>query len=276
MTVHKIGEYSYHIDGKLITQLDFVKRCLKDNWDMLFIICSGGKPGPGKTTLGTQLCSYIDPVFSINECVFSAKDLIKKGLNMNRKPFSIQYDEAKESLNKKRQMTEQFHNIEMFFDECRQFNPFMVLCTPNLFDLPKPLVVNRASAVIDVYYNKDPKTNRRVRGMYRFFGDRSSKHLYLKGVKNENYYAATPDFTGRFTNTMTIPRQEYNTKKLEAARSRFAKQDDPEKRHFVKLIRLISNLKHNEGLSAESIGAYAGITPRYVRMLLKKYEDMQK
>lgn len=264
------GELS-STNHRLQQQLDFTRKCLEDDWDMLWIISSNGKPGPGKSTLASQLAKYIDDNFGMNQCVFSGKLLVKEGVSQNHKLFSIVYDEAKEGLNKKRQMTEYYHNIETFFDECRQFNPFLILCVPNLFDLPKSIVVSRASAVINVVFSTNEKEMKRVRGEYHFYGEQAKKKLYLQGVKQEDYNASSYDFRGAFPNWMPFSKEAYRSKKAEASRHRINVTQDPERRWYTKLLRLINSIHVNEGLTTSQIGAHMGVTDRYIRMLLQKY-----
>lgn len=256
---------------RLQTQLDFTKNCLKDDWDMLWIISSNGKPGPGKSTLASQFGIYNDAHFSLSQCVFSGRHLVKEGVTQKNKQFSIVYDEAKEGLNKKRQMTEYYHNIETFFDECRQFNPFLILCVPNLFDLPRSIVVSRSSAVVNVVYSVDEARMTRIRGEYHFYGEEAKKKLYLRGVKEENYNAAGYDFGGSFTDWMPFNKEAYRRKKAEASQRRINVSTDPDKRWYTKLLRLINSIHHNEGLSTAQIGAHLGCTDRYIRMLLQKF-----
>lgn len=260
---------------RLQQQLDFTRKCLEDDWDMLWIISSNGKPGPGKSTLASQLAAYNDQHFNMDNCVFSGKHLVKEGVRQNRRMFSIIYDEAKEGLNKKRQMTEYYHNIETFFDECRQYNPFLILCVPNLFDLPKSIVVSRASAVINVVFSTDEEKMTRVRGEYHFYGEDAKKKLYLNGVKQEDYNASNYDFRGQFPNWMPFSKAAYRVKKAEASRRRIFISQDPEKKWYVKLLRLINSIHINEGLSTSQIGAHLGVTDRYIRLLLQKFAQIQ-
>lgn len=261
----------FYMNDKLAEQLQIAKNNLVNDWDIMLIITSGGKPGGGKTTLSSQIATLIDPPFDNSNCLFDSANLEKRAFKIKRRPFAMTYDEAKQALNKKRQMTMVYHQLEMFFDTCRQLNPALILCTPSLFDLPMPLVINRASAVIDVYWRVEEK--RRVRGFFRFFGDEAKRKLYLKGAKWQDHWAQEPDFIGEFPDFLTIDRERYRKDKLEAARIQLAGEPSRSFGYADKFKNLITGLLNNKKATTSEIAKYSGLTQRRIQMIHKEQDE---
>lgn len=201
------GGHTFYMDGYLKSNLDLLKKHIKADWDFMILISSGGRPGPGKTTLGMQVGKYLDPSFNLDRFVFDGKSLIEKGSKLKRYQCLL-YDEGRTGLDAKKWASEIQRNLLDFFSTCRSLNLFIIVILPDFFELKKEIALNRSICLINVYCKKLFH-----RGYFSFHNIRTKKELFLFGKDKLDYAAARPKFQGRFVNYWVVDKVKYEALK---------------------------------------------------------------
>jgi ABC-type dipeptide/oligopeptide/nickel transport system ATPase component len=204
------------VDPIVKEQLDRVKyRVLKKDHD--WVACIDGEEGCGKSVLGMQLCTYLDPNFTINKIVFNAEqliDIIKSPTT--EKGSAILLDEAYSAINARAAMTEVNRSVIAVATEMRQRNLFVIVVLPSYFDLDRTIAIHRTKALFHVYL--DAEFNR---GQYIIFPKDVKRELYHIGKKKYSYaYPYSPYPPCRFFNYYPVNEMVYREKKAEVFRKR--------------------------------------------------------
>lgn len=201
------------MDGFLQRNLDLLAKNIKKDWFFMILISGSGKVRVGKSVFAGQVAYYLSEKngvkFTTNEYYMSAEEMMKKAIKLPKNSAFV-YDEAKSGLDSKRAMESITKGVLDFFAEAGQLNLIPIIVLPDFFDLKKEIAVTQSVCLINVYY-----TGEFERGYFSFYGEDKKKELYFKGKFYRSYFAAKPDFRGRFTNTYVVPEEDYRTKKRE-------------------------------------------------------------
>jgi len=234
----------FSLDGYLVENLEGIPDYLEQDWDCVGIVSGHGKVGPGKSTIASQLCTYLDWLlaggrmiyeyegkkrivkgiikakrkirFNLKENVaFSAEDLQDKALKLYEKYGKNQvllYDEGKQGLDSARAMESINKGMEDFFQDCRYMGHVIIIVLPNFFKLHEDYAVTRSLFLIDVFVDKDYR-----RGYFDFYNEIQKEWLFFLGKKKigitQKYGAANPSFSGNFTPWIPFNRDEYDEAK---------------------------------------------------------------
>jgi hypothetical protein len=203
-----------YIDGTLYQNLEVLARNINKDLTYLGIICSSTyEVGAGKSTLLQQMGeawsflvnkyqgTNID--FSLKNLVWKPKELIERSFQVPK--YSLVGLDEWEELN---YWSELGMSLRQFFRKCRQLNLFIIIICPNFFQLNLSYAVSRSNFLIDVQFKGEFD-----RGYFRFFNFEQKKQLFIKGKKFQDYYAAKPNFIGRFVGGYVLDEEEYRAAK---------------------------------------------------------------
>lgn len=221
-----------YINENLSKNLDILAKKIADDMHFLLLITGHDNVGNGKTTLLTQVGTYLtwkinqlhktNNTFESNNLVFSGKELIQKSLELPK--FSIiGLDEGDELTT--HGMKELARKLKTYFRKCRQLNQILVLILPSFFELPKFYALARSTCLLDVKFMGEFD-----RGYFSFYGSKSKKLLYLKGKKEWDYECVRPDFEGRFFGSYCFfPNLKENMEKYKKVKFEDLRDEEEEK-----------------------------------------------
>ena len=189
-----------YINENLAKNLDVIAKKVASDMTFLGLISGHDMVGDGKTTLLTQVGTYL--TWKINQLhgtnnSFTDKNLVFGGVELEKVSFElpkysvIGMDEGDDVTT--HGMKEFAQKLKRYFRKCRQLNQILLIILPSFFEFPKFYALNRSHFLIDVFFQGEYE-----RGYFKFYGPVSKKMLYLKGKKEWNYDAWHSDFDGRF------------------------------------------------------------------------------
>lgn len=125
-------------DKTICSNLDIIKKLINEmDYDWVHIICGG--EGEGKSTLGIEMCSYVDPYFIRNMNLVSTlpqlKESYKKIGENNRIGSAINIDEGALLFLARNSMTTENKIACNMLRGLRGMNPFIVICMPDFVSL---------------------------------------------------------------------------------------------------------------------------------------------
>lgn len=189
-----------YINESLAKNLDVIAKKITHDMTFMGIISGHDMVGDGKTTILTQVGTYltwkINQLHNVNN-TFTDKNLVFKAVDLEKVSFELpQYsvialDEGDDLTT--HGMKELAVRLKRYFRKCRQLNQIILLILPSFFELPKFYALSRSHFLIDVFFQGEYE-----RGYFNFYGPFGKKKLYLYGKKEWNYDAWKPDFHGRF------------------------------------------------------------------------------
>tara|TARA_R100001530_G_scaffold135776_1_gene113885 strand:- start:787 stop:1674 length:888 start_codon:yes stop_codon:yes gene_type:complete len=194
------------LDNLLKKKLDYGKKRLKNNWDMVLVV--DGEVGVGKSTIAKTIGWYMsNGTLTIDHLCIGTDEFIDRMQKFD-KGSTIILDESSLSIRSTSFMSQKFKTIMNIFDVCRQQNFCLILVAPEFFQLSRQIVVNRAKFLIHCY----EKSGRR--GFFMYFGSKKKRQLYEIGKKRYGSYdSPKSNFRGRFTDFEPFP--DYKEKKKE-------------------------------------------------------------
>lgn len=251
----QVGEHNYYLDGYVKSNMDALKHSVvKKNHDGFILISA--REGFGKTTLGLQLITYLDPTFNLNRVCFTPEQFLE-AVEGAEKFQGILFDETMWALGSRNAMTQINRVLIKVMSEMRSKNLFIVMCIPNFFMMDWYVALHRSTGLL--YISK--------RGHLASYDYPTKKKLYLKG-KRLHSYLISPNFIGRFVKYFPVNQEEYDKKKQEAINGFIAgrKSESLWKEQRDILIKkciednLISRKELSEliGLSLRQIGTIVG------------------
>jgi len=183
----------------------YAKQIVKD-MHFLIIISGNDAVGNGKSTLATHVGAYltnkinelhgINNTFTSSNVALRAKDLVKQ--SFDNPQYSVNVLDEGDDLTT-HGMKQSAVELKRYFRKCRQLNQILILILPSFFELPKFYALARSHSLINVKFHGEFE-----RGSFDFYGPKSKKKLYLKGKREWDYDAASPDFYGSFFSTYTF------------------------------------------------------------------------
>lgn len=232
----------YLFDYFLVARAYNIVYALHEDRDHFCVIA--GREGDGKSTLGIQLCSYIDPYFNPSRICFTPLEFIW-ALKKAEKGQAILIDEGGMTLFSREAMSLTNRMFTKSFMIMRQKNLFVCICIPNFFLLDTYIRNHRVNTLIKIL----------ERGKYQAYtgfgitkvSKDGSKYMNISGIK-------VPDGTswkGYFNKTMpcTLPLNIYLEHKqrtmdllLEQA------EDEVEDVRFISTTKVMHDLRCSNAL----------------------------
>lgn len=220
----KVTDLKYWMHPTLKTNLDSLVYNTKDDWQFMIIISGDSRTRIGKTMIGVQigyyLSYYLKRKFSLNNIVFSGKELMDKAKKLSPSIFIL--DESRADLASIRYYREMTQILIDFFNETGMLNNIIILIIPDFFDLPKTIAIGHSEFLINVFVKREIKKNNEgdeiqafTRGYFGFYGYTKKKKLYNAGKKYNDYNAESWDFWGEFKRFDIVNQEEYYKKKLD-------------------------------------------------------------
>lgn len=148
-----------------------------------------------KSTLGMQICKYLDNDFSEDNIVFTQNDFFK-AIEKSKPGTAILWDEFVMGGLSTEATSSNQNALIKHMTTIRKKKCFIVLVIPYFFMLRMYFAVARSRCLIHVY-----SPDGISRGKFLFFSYKRKKELYFKGRKYYSYGVATANFVGDFTNT---------------------------------------------------------------------------
>lgn len=158
-SVRYLGEDPEQLLGSLLKKMldDIRYRIYERNKDCFILIVA--PLGEGKSTLGAELCSYMDPTFKENRSIFRdyhyyrVKRDLTKGYDPIKNPNKckckgILFDEIKRYLLAKESMKREAIKLEMDLNDIRSLGFFMVGCVDELKSATRWLRESRVQIII--------------------------------------------------------------------------------------------------------------------------------
>ena len=193
----EVNGVNISLGGYIIGVLNDMKEFPKHDWDVINIVV--GDEGDGKTSFVKLASYYLDPSVNIDRWGYNAEQIekiIDQDLPIGSNIIWDESDELTDHWASRiiQVMTRKFKRI-------RKKRYVIWLITPSCFDMRPYFVIKRTKCLFDVY--ADPKRDENGnfqanRGRVRFFNKDKKRILYIRGKKEWNMHAATPNFIDRF------------------------------------------------------------------------------
>lgn len=210
----KINGNRYKINSLLKTQLDIMKKAVRQDFDCISIV-DGEIEGTGKSVLTQQMATYVDPTFCIERIAFSALEFKKIILNSD-KYTAVVWDESYEGTNKYSIFGSMNQMIMSLLRQIRQKNLFIFIVIPGFTDLSYDIAVRRSWFLVRAQLAVDYEKLELKRGYFAFYSRARKKWLYFieaGRLDMKRGYKASNDFVGFFENVYTVNKQLYIQKK---------------------------------------------------------------
>ncbi len=244
---------SYYISPPIKQMLSVAKKkVLESDWDRVYLI-DGGE-GTGKSLLGLQLGSFLDPTLNLDRVTFSGKEF-SNAIDNAKKGQCVIFDEAFNGLSSGGSTSKMNRLIVRKLMECRQRNLFIIIILPTFFLLQKYASIFRSKALFHVYLGK-----KGTRGHYRVYNESNKKLLYLNGLKFYSYKTPWINKNYVFRGKYPIDEAAYRAKK-----DTCAKQNDEEEKKDKYYFKF--------GLMCQLLKEKAKITFKEQSEYLKKHKD---
>lgn len=163
----------------LKSNLDIIGRMMRSDRDWFHAIV--GDEGSGKSNLGIQICSYVDPTFDVDRIVFTADEL-QMAVYKSEKYQAILMDEGIETLFARKTMTASSINLVQMLAQIRYKNLFFCLNIPDWFLLESYTRGHRVKSLCRIINRTE------IEGKYAFFGRRRIKIIKRDETKKVTEY----------------------------------------------------------------------------------------
>ena len=256
--IQVLQEPTFYMDGGLKKILNTIAYNVPNDWDSVILISGDGMVRVGKSVLAQQvgqtLAYKLKTSWGIENIVFTGQELIEKAKTFPKNSVFV-YDEARGELDTKKVMEEITKTLMDFFSECGMYNHVIIIVLPDFFDLPKGIAISRSELLLNVYRDRSIKKNeygeeviKFERGFFDGYHRYSKKKLYIIGKKNFNDYGSVKrEFFGHFTDTFTVDKNQYETKK----KSYLARDRNKDDKDFKLNAALVVLSKHLSALQIE-------------------------
>jgi hypothetical protein len=209
------GGHSWQMHQLLTENLNVMKYNQRHDWDFKVLISGNGMTRTGKSTITFQMAQYCDPTFADNwksRVVFNSEQLIDVARKIGKGKVIV-YDEARESLDSKKQLEKYTKDLLDFFSQCGNLNHIVFIVLPNYFDLPKGIAIVQSMFLINCTTESHKDSDSILRGYFEFYNRRDKRMLFIKGKMFNDYESQRPSFKGTFSNYIPFDREEYEALK---------------------------------------------------------------
>lgn len=255
------------MDGFLKKNLDEIKKVIKKDWDMVFIV--DGREGSGKSVLAQQCAKYVDETFDITRIAFNSDEFIEQ-IGKAEKYQAVVYDEAYGGLSSRAAISEVNRSLVSMLAEIRQKNLFVFIVLPCFFELDKYAAIWRSCGLLHVYTGENFE-----RGRFTFYNYERKKDLYMVGKKFYSYNRPPPNFRGSFVEGYAVDDTEYRKKKLQSLET-YKKKPETITRAAHRLQRNVGiKMLYEKGVTPKEIAKEMGLSHSGINALLREmgFED---
>ena len=198
----------YYMERRLYENLlELVKLNNKD-YDSLILVT--GAVGSGKSTLGVQVHTAINPGFNLDNLSFNGEDFEDKVVNKLRNFDGVQVDEAVDGMNAKEHYRQINIRIEKLLAKMRLKNLYITACMPRLKDFSE-FTIHRASLWLKCF------TIKKERGFFVGFSPKRLQQTYYGEKAKKSMKRLRYNFRGRFFDGLcNIGKEEYKIAKSQA------------------------------------------------------------
>ena len=249
----KVKKHEFYLDGYLKSNLDALKKSLKQDYDAFILLT--GREGFGKTTLSFQCALYCDQSFNLDRVCFTIEQFLEAVKDAERFQ-AIVFDETMGFLSSRQSMSKFNRALIKVMSEMRSKNLFVFLNIPSFFMMDWYVALHRTTGLL--YINK--------RSCFASYDYRTKHKLYMEGKKYRSH-SVPPNFTGRFTKYFPINKKDYEKKKQEAIK------DWEDAKAIEKTLReqrnnLIIKIFNNGMMDLEGLSKTLDISEMQVRRIL--------
>ncbi len=230
------------------------------------VLIVDGRSGMGKTTLSTQIASYMSESFALKDIHFTP-DSFLEALTHTKKGDTIIFDEAM-LLSSRAALSSINRMIVIAMSMIRSKNLLIIFNVNSIFDLDRNLALSRADLLIHCYGDSLTDKGRFLAFFKGADGNDRIKQLYIHGKKFYSYGFPKSNFNTTFSSYFTVNEAEYEAKK-QIGVNKFLLGDKKEKTTRDKVARdkLIAYLYQKRDildLTQEKIAEIAGIGAKTV------------
>lgn len=265
----------FALPSKLTDILDGFKKAIHEK-KMSIVILVDGKSGKGKTTLGGQVCSYVDPNFNLSKIHYNPYDFLsskeKIGIAQSQEGDALLFDEAL-MISNRSALSAVNRAVVQAMSMMRSRKICVVFCANSIFDLDKNLAIFRSDLLLHVYGN-----GLTDRGKFLAFFKGADdidriKELYLYGKKTYSYSMPKCNFNSTFPGYFVVDEKEYDTQKNQGVASflenpsgklKEARENRRETKAIEARRRCISWIIENTTLTQQEIANISGVSVRTI------------
>ncbi len=206
----RVKKLAFKLPAKLSALLDGFKWAIHSrNQSAVFIV--DGRSGMGKTTISSQIGSYMTKNFSLENIHFTPETFLE-ALTKTQKGDTLIFDEAM-LLSSRAALSAINRMIVVAMSMIRSKNLCIIFNVNSIFDLDRNLALSRADLLLHCYGDSLTDKGR----FLAFFkgGDKMDriKKLYIYGKKFYSYGSPKSNFNSTFTSYFTVDNDEYERKK---------------------------------------------------------------
>ncbi len=167
----------------------------------------------GKSTLGLQICKYIDNSFNLDKVVFTPEEF-RTAIQKAKSGQAVMFDEAFTGFSSRAALSGVNKTLISLMMQIRQKNLFIVIVLPTIFLLDKYISIFRTRFLIHAY------TNKGRRGYFRVYSKKNKRALIMHKDSRTYSYGIRSKHKGRFYNVFALgdkdEEKRYRDKKLKA------------------------------------------------------------
>lgn len=255
----------YKLPEKLRQILDGFKWAIHSK-NQSAVLIMDGRSGMGKTTLSTQIGSYMSKDFGLEDIYFTPETFIE-ALSNTKKGQVLVFDEAM-LLSSRAALSAINRMIVIAMSMIRSKNLLIIFNVNSIFDLDRNLALSRADLLLHVYGESLTDKGKFLAFFKGADGIDRIKQLYIYGKKYYSYGNPKSNFHSVFSSYFAVDEDEYERRKQEGVNKflKGTKKDtlSKDKASRDKLIRFIYENKDKLDLTQEKIAEMAGISPKTV------------
>lgn len=267
----RVKKLAYKLPAKLSTLLDGFKWAIHSrNQSAVFIV--DGRSGMGKTTISTQIGSYMTKNFSLDNIHFTPETFLE-ALTKTQKGDTLIFDEAM-LLSSRAALSAINRMIVVAMSMIRSKNLCIIFNVNSIFDLDRNLALSRADLLLHCYGDSLTDKGRFLSFFKGGDGMDRIKQLYIHGKKFYSYSSPKSNFNSTFTSFFTVSDAEYEAKKQIGVNNFLlgtkSKTETKNKKSRDRLIGYVYDNKDKLDLTQEKIAEIADIGSKTVWNVLDK------
>jgi len=270
----RVKRLEFKLPNKLCLLLDGFKWAIHSK-NQSAVLVVDGRSGMGKTTISSQIGSYMSGNFSLDNIHFTPESFLE-ALTKTKKGDTLIFDEAM-LLSSRAALSAMNRMIVVAMSMIRSKNLLIIFNVNSIFDLDRNLALSRADLLLHCYGNSLTDKGRFL-AFFKGEGGRDKiKELYIYGKKYYSYGKPKSNFNSTFSSYFTVDDTEYETKK-QIGVDKFLKGTKADKTSKFKasrdkLIKFIYENKDKLDITQEKIAEIANITRRTVISSLQSQEN---